>query len=412
MPEEGSPEPSSAALLSELGRDIGFVDRHLIDTLCRRADLALAVEHVKRVAGGGEPISRLDVEDARLVALATYAAERGLNPNFVRALQYIVIAESCKAQMIQREGGDGTGYLQTIGDLSYEQLKGNLIQLTRASADVYDSSYTSHYPATQIYQEFERQIIEGEIEQVDPLQRHSALDIGCATGEATLHLARYFDKVHGVDLSEPMLVQARVRAANLGICEPVFTHVRGWQGSPDVGPYYSDKTRFLMGDVEDARTWKEFDDGCMDFVVMTLGTGGDLKNLRLVLNEIRRVLRPQGRFVLSFYNADALYAKLAMQPWTSSLAGVMDHGRGCIDVHFGNRIYSLFAQAYTADEIDDLLPGNLVMTNSYTCPTVAPIIPPSVLADPLVYERQKAMDITLAGTANQGAYLLVTGRKS
>lgn len=390
---------------------IGFVDRHLIDVLGKRADLALAVEHVKNTAGDGEPISRLPVEDARLTALAEYAMERGLNPNFVKAMHYLIISESCKTQMIQREGENGV-YLQSIGDMSYEQLKGNLLRLTGELAESYEASYTLQYPATQIYLDFERQIIEETIEELSILQRDRALDIGCGTGTATFHLARYFDRVDGIDISESMLVQARINATNLGRCEPPFHRVDAWQGKPNEPIAYTDKTRFMVGDVEENSTWSRIPDGCMHLVVMTLGTGGDFKNLRLILGQIRRVLRPKGRFVLSFYNADALYAKLPMQPWTSSLAAVMDHERCCIDVRFQSRIYSLFAQAYTADQIDDLLPGNLVTTNSYTCPTVAPIIPPSVLVDPTVYERQKKMDIALAGTANQGAYLLVTGRKS
>jgi SAM-dependent methyltransferase len=46
-----------------------------------------------------------------------------------------------------------------------------------------------------------------------PERRGRALDVGCGTGILSLELARRFDSVLGVDLSEPMLAIARARRA-------------------------------------------------------------------------------------------------------------------------------------------------------------------------------------------------------
>ena len=48
---------------------------------------------------------------------------------------------------------------------------------------------------------FAKSLVELAIQQLPDLNKHKALDLGCATGRASFELARYFDQVTGIDFS-------------------------------------------------------------------------------------------------------------------------------------------------------------------------------------------------------------------
>jgi ubiquinone/menaquinone biosynthesis C-methylase UbiE len=101
-----------------------------------------------------------------------------------------------------------------------------------------------------------------------------AADIGCGPGYLVVELARLAPglRVTGVDLSEEMLVQGRKKAAGAGV---------------------GDRVGFRQGDA--ARL--PFDDGSLDLVVSTLSLH-HWSDPIAVLNEIARVLRPAGAFLI------------------------------------------------------------------------------------------------------------------
>lgn len=407
------PRNDSEEELAHVGELLRITDEHLVDVLARRMALARVVEHIKTASGNGQPIFRADIEGRRLEHIREIAIMRGLNPYFVEAMLYFVIDESCKIQMWQRESSMGS-YQQSVGDMSYEQLKGNLIQLCAEVASSYDADYSNTHPATEIYLEFEHDKIRETILELEPTHRLRALDIGCGTGSASFELARYFDQVEGVDLSEHMIRQAQVNAAHLGEISGVVSQVRpaGWSGNDATQPLFTDRTSFMFGDVEETHYWRRHEEASIDFVVMSMGTGSDFRKLQLVIDEVRRVLRPGGRFVFSFYNANSLASKFPVLPWAPSLAATFDGRRQCLDVHAPERIYSLYARAYTLDEVEDMMRGSISIIDSYTCPVVSPTYPPSVFTDENFRKMIGTMDHKLAGEAQQGAYLLVVGRKS
>ena len=407
------PQKSSAEELAHVGELLRITDEHLVDVLTQRMALARVVEHIKTASGNGQPIFRADIEDDRLAHIREIAIMRGLNPHFVEAMLYFVIDESCKIQMSQRESSMGS-YQQSVGDMTYDELKGNLIQLCAEVASSYDADYSRTHPATEIYLEFERDVIRKTILELEPTHRLRALDIGCGTGLASFELARYFDHVEGVDLSRHMVQQAQTNAVRLGEISGVVSQVRpaGWSGNDVTQPLFTARTSFMFGDVEEVHYWRRHKDASIDFVVMSMGTGSDFRKLQLVIDEVRRILRPGGRFVFSFYNANSLASKFPVLPWAPSLAATYDGRRECLDVHAPERIYSLYAQAYTLEEIEDMMRGSVSIIDSYTCPVVSPTYPPSVFTDESFRKKIGEMDHTLAGEAQQGAYLLVTGRKS
>lgn len=372
--------------LGPIGREIAVLDRHLIEVLTARMQAAQVVEHIKAVLGNQQPIFRADVEDRRIEEIRQYAIARGINPHFAETVLYTIINESCKIQMIQRE--DGGTYLHSVNDLSYSQLKSNLLELTRLIAPSYDDRYAELFPATRIYLEFEMNVIRSVIDDLDDNHRGQVLDIGCATGAASRIVAESFERVVGVDISPDMINIAKAKFAS------------------------DDRYEFVVGDVEDPSFWQSHEDKSFDMVIMTLGTGGDLLNLSMVLGQIHRVLKNGGRFVFSFYHTNSLMKGYSKIPWLTSLAATIDQDRGCIDVHYKDQIFSLFAKSYLPEEIEELIRGNWVITDSWTCPTMSAVVPSSVLEDPASFSYFRETDHYLAPESNRGAYLLIAGRKS
>ena len=96
------------------------------------------------------------------------------------------------------------------------------------------------------------------------------LEVGCGSGEVAIELAIQFPKakVTGLDLSEPMLEMARASAENAGL---------------------SDRVLFKKGDTQSM----PFEDKSFDAIV-SLNTFHVVKDPVLMVNEIERVLAPDG----------------------------------------------------------------------------------------------------------------------
>ena len=102
-----------------------------------------------------------------------------------------------------------------------------------------------------------------------PPGRSRALDIGCGTGKLAQALARVFRHVDGIDPADEMLEVARRRAAV--------------SGAPSLA--------FHQMSAESL----DFPDGTFDFIVSV--TALHHADLPRALAEVRRVLRPGGRFL-------------------------------------------------------------------------------------------------------------------
>lgn len=102
-----------------------------------------------------------------------------------------------------------------------------------------------------------------------------ALDVGCGTGILMVELAKSFPQLElvGLDLSQAVLTVAREQIAEV-----------------QLGPRVS----FQHGDAQDM----PFEDGCFDLAVSS-NTLHLLKNPLYMFNEVQRVLRPTGRFIIS-----------------------------------------------------------------------------------------------------------------
>jgi ubiquinone/menaquinone biosynthesis C-methylase UbiE len=116
------------------------------------------------------------------------------------------------------------------------------------------------------------------------------LDIGCGNGRSTELLAKFSDYVVGVDFSERLLEQAKENR----------NKVSGQKVGGANWKYY----------LEDAKSL-HFEDSLFDIVGMFWNTFGDLYSSRdQILREAKRVLKPEGRIIMSVFAENILPAYL------------------------------------------------------------------------------------------------------
>lgn len=365
--------------LKELGKRIGMVDRHLVALLSKRRELAIQVVNYKKTHG--EPIIRFKVEEERLAAARAFAQEKGLDPNFIHSLFYTIIAETCRVQINLLQTPSGSSEAEA---LSTEMLKRNLLDLTREIAPLYDETYGSGHFATKLYIKLEDRELNREIANLKSFgSAGTATDFGCATGRKTFQLAEHFNRVVGYDISPAMIERAREKN-NLANVE------------------------FRVADIEKGIPEE---DNSISLVIMNLGTASDVTDIKRVLAGIKRVLRPDGRFLLSFYNAGALLYNCWFIPWPVSLAARMNTLNHCLEVRLKERVFSIPARAYTRREVELLLRGfGLKISQISTYPTISSILPNEFFEDEGMREKIGEIDAQLTKT-DTGAYVLVTGRK-
>lgn len=374
--------PTSDLDLLALGKRLHMVDDILVQMLAARHKLAGEVSRYKRK--NGLPIYRPDIERKRIEEACAYGARLGLTPEYVSSIMYGVIREACMDQVIDRERNDGP-----IQPLTYEQQKANLLELTSSIAGTYDATYAMPY-ATRVLHDYEDQRLENLILEMPRGRRGRFLDLGCGTGKIAFRAAYMFKKVVGYDLSAPMLAVARQKHASR-------------HANTDVS--------FVEADLDNGIPEP---DESVSFVAMTLGTGSDIREIENLVEEIQRVLEPEGRFLVSFYNAGALLYEWQYVPWQLPLAAWMNIDEHTLEVPHAGKTYQVFARPRTIDEVKELfswaLAGSLDVT---TYPTILPVIP----NEAFVGQPSDQLARTLGDLEKQlahghhGAYAIVGGHK-
>ena len=383
--------------LEELGPKFKIVDSLLMDTVIKRGQLARQVGDYKDLQH--QPKIRRKIEEKRLKEAGAYAEENGLDPYVAQALLVIAIGESCKLQTEQSE----TRAVETDvdwqnGDLQkwLGHLRENLLELTSQIAAGYEAMYHgfNSSPATQMYLEYEWAQIRHEIEN---LRTHGkvlcALDLGCATGVLTRKLATQFPKVIGCDVSPAMLKAAAEVTAQEGLAGKIeYREV--------------DFEKGLLG----------IESESVNLAVMNLGTASDVWDIKRLLVAVKRVLAPHGRFLLTFYNQQALLYR-GFIPWPLSLKARANIDKKTLEVTLGSKMYSIFAHFYTMDKVKHLLKNEgLHVSRLLTYPTVGAILPNAVLGQqleasgPSFLDAIKHIDSKMADD-KLGAYILAAGSK-
>lgn len=371
--------------LTKLGERIRAVDRHLVEVIAQRKKLVLQVGEEKRVYKGR--IVRAGVEEERLREVQSWAVQKGLNPHFVHALLYLIIDESCKAQTEQLQNQpDPPELVSQSDDEWYEVLKRNLLELTRAVAPTYDQKYDEAYFATHCYLDFEREQLIRLIQELP--HRHSVVDLGCATGRIALGFASQFEQAIGFDLSPAMIDQATAKLSQMGLTNVTLSVTDIEEGVP-------------------------ISDGSASLVVMNLGTASDVRAIGEVMVEIRRILRPGGAILLSFYNADALLYRVGFLPWPAGLAAEINLAKHCLDVHIDdhNAPFSIHARPYRVSEVENLFTEGLACEQILTFPTICSVLPPYMFDGEEMRQPMTELDRKVADS-NFGAYIIAVARKT
>lgn len=373
----------AAEQLRLLGSRIGKVDHQIVHALARRKELAEMVIDLKLKTG--EPIYRPRIEKQRLASVARWAREEGVSPEFARALQFLTMSESRNVQVAILESKRlGKRMPERFTVPSRKKLRANLLKLTAWWAPRYDTKYGSHSITARLHLEFERTLIKQEITEL-PYQA-LLLDIGCATGKETIEHTHGFKRVVGYDVSPEMIAVAQKKALQLNRTQ----------------------TSFQVHDVEQGLP---LEDNSVSFLYMNQGTASDVHSIKYIFEESARVLKPDGKFLFSFYNTDALIYR-SFLPWRSDLMAEIDKERQCLDVRCGRKRLSIFAQAYTVDEVLQLLPPALERSGLYTHPTLSAVLPPDVFQEEKVVKLIKHLDKELASSSDHlGAYIVLTGSK-
>ena len=388
--------------LAKIGDRLRTVDRFLFNVLSTRLSGGglsdFVAENKRRASKNGiYEKRRLEVEDARIELVRKWSNDLGLNPNFASTLMYSIISESCLVQddyMINKIN-EGIQLINELDEKSRESyLKENLLTLTAAAAVDYDSQYAQQFLATKLHAEFSKRIIFGLMSELK--KRSLAIDLGCATGIISYEIAPFFDKVIGYDISPDMVRVAQSKnTAN------------------------TDHVEFIEKDLEDGFNLSS---NSVSLAVMNMGTASDIKNIENVLKSLNHCLHPEGKFLLSFYNSESLLQLFGFLPWPMQIAAHIDQDKQCLEVYCDNDLYFIQASPRSVQDVSKLLDKHFSIDNIYTYPTLASIIPQTIIESEdkygVITQKEELTDLinqidinlSLSGI-NSGVYIIVTGSK-
>ncbi len=361
--------------LSILGTRLKGVDLEIMRLARKRMELALLVGASKQTTG--DPIFRSEIEDDRIAEIRVFAESIDLSPNFAESMLYALIGESCKQQMIQLQSGDSVVQPQDAEE-RLKWCKKNLLELAKVVSATDHQLRFAEYPATADYAVYEGEVIQEVVSRVEVAG--VAVDLGCGKGNIFPWLSPKFDVVRGYDISPDMIAAA--------------------QGQFPKG-------KFEVADLDEGIP---LEDESASMIVMGLGSASNLSSAENLFREVQRVLRPGGRFVLSFHNSEALMYESSYVPVHNGWAAFIDVDEECLNVKVAGKTYRIHATPYSLQQIDDMVPKGLVIEGKNSYPVVSSLVPRVILKNTTVTKKISEIDRTLSDT-NQGAYLLVTGKK-
>lgn len=377
--------PPADPRLGIIGKKIDALDRLLVHLLAMRQRMSCEVAMVK--IEKDLPIYRKEIEMRRLNEVKDLAEMEGLDPSYAQAILHFIMGESNKVQMILKGDAEIGGQTEKFTPTK-EELRQNLMIVTEAWAPRYDSTYGEAHPATKALRDYEHQVMD-RVVGLAP-DRELLLDLGCATGIESRRLGQQFDKLQGFDISDRMIEHGLRALAFDGVSN-------------------------IELEVCDIENGIPAEKASVSTLIMNGGTGSDMFNFEAVLREIRRVLKPHGTFMISFYNKES-WTQRVFFPWPLGLVARIDSDRNCLEVDVGRRRIPVHAKAYSLAEVMDLFDSNRMVLNSYsTYPTISSILPAEMVSPPKQPEINKAirsLDAVIAeGSEPLGAYIVVSGRK-
>ena len=399
-------ETETQRRIGMLGKHIEQVDRLVVHLLARRKELAEMVVCAKLKTG--ERIYNPDREKKRLGLVSQWAEEEGLSPDFARSLPFLIMSESRNIQVAILEAHRlGESIPKQLIPLTFEELRANLLTLTMWWSSRYDAAYDKHSVAARLHREFESELINEAIKELPHTE--ILLDLGCATGKEIPRHMHGFRQGIGYDISPEMIAVASQKAS-------------------------AERLKRVSFQVHDLEDGLPLDDESVSFLYSNQGTASDICNITGLLTEAARVLKSDGRFLLSFYNKEALISR-SFLPWPPNLLAEFSQERDRLDVQYyvekeeevkdevtgeKKKVRKLilqkipiFARAYTIDDVQRLLPPSFECSGVYTHPTLSAVLPPDVFQEEKVHQLIKHLDKELASSVDHlGAYIVLTGIKT
>lgn len=165
---------------------------------------------------------------------------------------------------------------------------------------MFGADYAAVYDALYADKDYAREceLLASLIERYAQTRVHRILDLGCGTGNHAIPLARMGYAVVGVDRSEPMLAQARAKAARAS------------------GALAAE---FRLGDIRFIELGEQFDCALLMFAVLGYQLADD--DVRATLKNVHRHVRPGGLVMF-----DVWYGPAVSRQRPSDRVKIVAHG--------------------------------------------------------------------------------------
>ncbi|MGQ9818675.1 MAG: class I SAM-dependent methyltransferase [Candidatus Kapaibacteriales bacterium] len=216
-------------------------------------------------------------------------------------------------------------------------------------AEIYNKWYTM--PLGKFVDEVETRAI---MELLSPQSGEKILDVGCGTGNYSIKIARLGANVIGIDCSEPMLKIARKKAESLNL-----------------------NIEFILADAMNLPFEENFFDACLSVTAVEF-----FADQTRGLEEMFRVVRPNGKIVVGFLNRDSAWGEL----YTSE--------------EFRKNTVFRFANLLSIEEIKKIKTDSLVEVRQSL------FIPPNATENLLNWEEENKLN-----KINKGGFVVALWRK-
>jgi len=251
----------------------------------------------------------------------------------------------------------------------WAELKETHKSLSAAAASSYDEIYENSNHATGIYMRYEEDLIHKSINHI-PSKKIAAV-LGSGTGRESFALAKHFDKVFGLDFAPEMTEQAQINQKKRNVTN----------------------TFFMTLDVEHDPL--PFLDHSVDFINSAFGMGSFVLNPTYFFLEIKRVLKPGGRIIFSFYNSQAFINQLELG-WAPAISSRLNHKEEALEVQFGGEVFMIPVVAYSVIEIKAELEKFFTINSITTFPSITSIFPQELFQNERMRKLCLEADLLLA----------------
>ena len=177
-------------------------------------------------------------------------------------------------------------------------------------AQQYDSFHDGH-PLLH----FDQQFIAQQIQEVDQQSSPVGYDLGCGTGRHLIALAQMGWRLGGIDLSESMLEQVRIKAETLGLQEKIKTQLANMVELDSIPDSSADLILCMYS---------------------SLGMVRGRKHRQQVLRHAARILKPAGQWIVHVHHRSTWWRE--PQGWWMQ-AKQLWRSIGDRQWEFGDRVY-------------------------------------------------------------------------